>query len=90
MVVSVNGANLFYTTRGSGVPCMVPCLLGTSVYERLTPSPLPDHFQFVYVDIRGAGRSTGDPADLTFDLLASDLDAVRADLRLPRVAVLGI
>ena len=89
MVVSVNGAELFYTTRGSGVPCMVPCILGTSVYERLTPSPLTEHFQFVYVDMRGSGQSTGDPADLTFDLLASDLDAVRTDLGLPRVAVLG-
>lgn len=89
MVVSVNGADVFFTTRGSGVPCIVPCILGTSVYERLTPAPLTDHFQFVYVDIRGAGQSTGDPADLTFDVLANDLDAVRADLDLTRVAVLG-
>jgi proline iminopeptidase len=89
MVVSVNGAELFYTTRGRGVPCLVPCLLGTSVYERLTPSPLTERFQFVYADLRGSGQSTGDPADLTFDLLASDLDAVRADIGLPRVAVLG-
>ncbi len=89
MVVSVDGAEVFYTTRGRGVPCMVPCLLGTSVFERLTPSPLTEHFQFVYVDVRGAGRSTGDPADVTFDLLASDLDAVRTELGLPRVAVLG-
>jgi proline iminopeptidase len=89
MVVSVDGADVFYTTRGTGVPCIVPCILGTSVYERLTPSPLTDHFQFVYVDMRGAGRSTGDPADLTFDVLANDLDAVRADLGLTRVAVLG-
>ncbi len=57
MVVSVDGADLFYTTSGSGVPCMVPCILGTSVYERLTPSPLTDHFQFVYVDMRGTGQS---------------------------------
>ena len=89
MVVSVNGADLFYTTRGRGVPCVVPCILGTSMFERLTPSPLTDHFQFVYVDVRGAGHSTGDPAELTFDLLASDLDAARADLGLTRVAVLG-
>lgn len=89
MMVSVDGADLFYTTRGRGVPCMMPCILGTSVYEQLTPSPLTDHFQFVYVDLRGSGQSTGDPADMTFDLLASDLDAVRADLGLPRVAVLG-
>jgi proline iminopeptidase len=89
MVVSVNGADLFYTTRGSGVPCIVPCIVGTSVLERLTPSPLTDHFQFVYVDMRGSGQSTGDPADVTFDVLASDLDAVRADLGFARVAVLG-
>jgi len=89
MVVSVDGAEVFYTTRGSGVPCMVPCILGTSVYERLTPSPLTDHFQFVYVDTRGSGQSTGDPAELTFDVLAGDLEAVRNDLGLARVAVLG-
>jgi pimeloyl-ACP methyl ester carboxylesterase len=59
------------------------------VYERLTPPPLTDHFNFVYVDLRGGGRSTGDPADLTFEVLASDLDAVRAHLGVPRVAVLG-
>ena len=89
MVVSVNGAAVYYTTSGSGVPCIVPCILGTSVYERLTPSPLTDHFQFIYVDVRGTGRSTGDPADLTFDVLSSDLEAIRADLGLLRVAVLG-
>jgi proline iminopeptidase len=89
MVVSVEGADVYFTTCGRGVPCIVPCILGTSVYERLTPSPLTDHFQFVYIDLRGAGQSTGDPADLTFDVLASDLEAVRSALALPRVAVLG-
>ncbi len=89
MVVSVNGADVFYTTRGSGVPCMMPCILGTAVYERLTPSPLTDHFQFVYVDMRGSGQSTGDPANLTFDVLARDLDAVREDFGVRRTAVLG-
>jgi proline iminopeptidase len=39
--------------------------------------------------MRGSGHSTGDPADLTFDVMASDLDAVRGDLGIPRVAVLG-
>ena len=89
MVVSVDGAEIHYTTEGRGVPCIVPCILGTSVYERLTPPPLTDHFQFVYVDVRGSGRSTGNPVDLTFDLLSSDLDAVRDDLGLPQVIVLG-
>jgi proline iminopeptidase len=89
MVVSVNGAELFYSTRGTGVPCIVPCLLGVKPYEKLTPSPLTDFFQFIYVDLRGGGKSTGNPADLTFDVLASDFEAVRADLGVERVAVLG-
>jgi proline iminopeptidase len=89
MIVPVGGAELFYSTRGTGLPCMVPCILGIKPYERLTPPPLSDHFHFVYVDLRGGGRSTGDPGDLTFDVLASDLEAVRADLGVGRVAVLG-
>src|SRR4030095_15119333 len=88
MIVRVNGAELFYTTRGTGGPCIVPCILGTKPYERLTPPPLTEFFQFVYVDLRGGGKSTGNPADLTFDVLASDLEAVRAHLGLERVTVL--
>ena len=89
MIVPVNGAELFYSTRGTGYPCIVPCILGTKPYEKLTPPPLTDLFQFVYVDLRGGGKSTGDPTDLTFDVLASDLEAVRAHLGFEHVAVLG-
>jgi proline iminopeptidase len=89
MVVSVNGAELFYSTRGTGIPCIVPCILGTKPYEQMTPRPLTDYFQFVYVDLRGGGKSTGNPAELTFDILASDLEAVRCALGFERVAVLG-
>lgn len=89
MVVAVAGAELFYSTRGTGVPCIVPCLLGTKQFERMTPSPLPDYFKFIYVDLRGGGKSTGDPDDLTFDVLASDFEAVRAHAGVARVAVLG-
>jgi proline iminopeptidase len=55
----------------------------------MTPPPLTDRFRLVYVDLRGGGRSTGDPADLTLDVLAEDLEGVRADLGVERVAVLG-
>ena len=89
MVVSVNGAELYYSTRGTGIPCIVPCILGTRPYERLTPPPLTDYFQFIYVDVRGGGKSTGQPSDLTFDALAADLEAVRQAAGVERAAVLG-
>src|ERR1044072_4840386 len=89
MVVSVDGAELFYATRGTGIPCLVPCTLGTKQVERMTPAPLTDYFTFIYVDLRGGGKSTGDPGDLTFDVLASDLEAVRKNEGAERLVVLG-
>ena len=62
MVVSVDGAELFYSTRGTGFPASCRASLERKPYERLTPPPLTDFFQFVYVDVRGGGKSTGDPA----------------------------
>ncbi len=89
MTVSVNGAELFYSTRGNGPACLVLSGVGTKPYERMTPPSLSDRFQLVYVDLRGSGQSTGEPADLTFDVLAGDLEAIRVDLGVERIAVLG-
>lgn len=89
MIVSVEGAELHCSTRGSGPTCLVLSSIGTRPYEVQTPASLSDRFRLVYVDLRGAGRSTGEPSDLTFDVLADDLEAIRADLGVERVAVLG-
>ena len=87
--VSVQGAELFYSTRGNGPACLVLSSIGTKPYERQMPSELSDGLELVFVDLRGSGQSTGEPTDLTFDVLADDLEAIRADLGVERVAVLG-
>ena len=89
MTVSVKGAKLFYTVRGTGPTCLVLSSIGTKPYERLMPEALDGFLQLVFVDLRGGGRSTGNPADLTFDVLADDLEAIRRALGVDRVAVLG-
>ena len=89
MNVSVDGAKLHYTKRGHGPTCLVLSAIGTKPYERQTPPELSDRFELVYVDLRGGGRSTGDPGDLTFETLADDLEAIRVDLGVERIAVLG-
>ncbi len=86
MIVSVQGADLFYSTRGTGPTCLVLSAIGTRPYERLTPPQLSDGLRLVYVDLRGGGGSTGEPADLTFDRLAGDLKAIRLDLGVERIA----
>ena len=75
--------------RGRGPVCLVLSSIGTKPYERQMPAALDEHLTMVFVDVRGSGRSTGVAADLTFDVLADDLEAVRAALGVPRVAVLG-
>lgn len=87
--VTVDGAELFYVTRGNGPACLVLSSIGTKPYEIQMPSQLSDHLELVFVDLRGSGRSTGEPTDLTFDALAGDLEAVRVDLGVERIAVLG-
>ena len=89
MIARANGADLFFTTRGRGRTCLVPSAIGTAPYERQLPAALDEHARLVFVDLRGAGRSTGAVADLTFDVLADDLEAVRNELGVERVAVLG-
>ena len=88
MNVSVDGAELFYVTRGHGPACLVLSGIGTKPYERQTLH-LSERFRLVYVDLRGSGRSTGQPTDLTFDVLAADLEAIRTDLGVERIGVLG-
>jgi proline iminopeptidase len=89
MRARANGAELFFTTRGRGPTVLVPSSIGTEPYERQLPRALDERARLAFVDLRGSGRSTGTVADLTFDVLANDLEAVRSALGVERVAVLG-
>jgi len=89
MKVSVEGADLSCSVRGEGPVCLVLCSMGTRAHEWLTPDAWSDRFRLVFVDLRGSGESTGDPRDLTFDVLASDLEAVRRAAGAERVAIFG-
>jgi proline iminopeptidase len=88
MNVRVDGADLFYTLRGQGPVCIVPSAIGTRPYERQTDR-LCERFTIACVDLRGGGSSTGEPAGLSYDVLADDLEAVRRDIGAERVSVLG-
>jgi proline iminopeptidase len=88
-MVSVPGAELHTVVRGQGPTCLFLCSTGTRPAEVQTPPALTDRLRLVYVDLRGSGRSTGAASDLTFDVLAQDLEAVRAHLGVDQVAVLG-
>ena len=89
MEVSVDGAELHCTVHGRGPVCLVLSAIGTAPYERQMAHGLVDHLTMVYVDLRGGGRSTGRATDLTFDVVAADVYAIRAALGDERVILLG-
>ena len=89
MFVSVEGANLFYSTRGKGPVCLILSSIGTKPYEVQMPASLSEHLTLVFVALRGSGESTGEAADLTFDVLASDLESIRHAFEVERVSVIG-
>ena len=89
MIVSVDHAELFYSIRGQGPACLVLSAIGTRPYEIQRPPQLSERLRLVFVDLRGGGQSTGEPEDLTFERLADDLEAIRADVGVERIAVLG-
>jgi proline iminopeptidase len=89
MFVSVKGADLYYSMRGKGPVCLVLSSIGTPPYEFQMPVSLCDRLTLAIVALRGSGESTGEFSDLTFDVLTSDLEAIRHHIGADRVSVLG-
>jgi proline iminopeptidase len=91
-VTLADGYRMFVEELGSGLPIIV--LHGGPGLDHGMFRPyldgLADEFRVVYVDERGQGRSERvDPATLSLEVFARDVDLLAAALRLDRFAVLG-
>ncbi len=87
-----DGASVFVQELGEGFPLIVlhggPGLDHTSFRPYL--DPLADEFRLLYVDERGQGRSERvDPATLSLNVFARDVDLLADALGLERFALLG-
>src|SRR5215469_9631894 len=89
MFASIDGTRIHYLVEGEGLPCMIPSLAGTPIYERTFSANLRKHLKLIFVELRGNRSDVGDVSSLTLDKIVDDLDNLRAELRLERVAVLG-
>ena len=90
MFATVNGVQLWYEVAGAGRPCLVPSSAGSEFYRRSFSARLHAQLQFIFVDVRGTGRSEPLPADhITPEFLLDDLDQFRRHLGLGPVPMLG-
>ena len=53
MQARVNGVDLHYEVMGSGAPMFVVGLLECELYQRLLPQSMTEHFQLIFVELRG-------------------------------------
>jgi proline iminopeptidase len=91
-IADVNGTTLYYSTEGSGPPCLVlhgGLGVDHTIYER-TLTPLAGRLQLIFYDHRGNGRS-GRPAlsTLTMEQWADDAAALLDHLGIERAFVFG-
>ena len=87
-----DGVSLFVEELGEGFPLFV--LHGGPGFDhsmfRPWLDPLADEFRVLYVDLRGQGRSDRvDPATLTLEVFAHDVDLLAQALGLDAYALLG-
>lgn len=93
-LTTADGVTLHYEVKGQGDPLfLIPMGPGYApgylypVRDRLSTS-----FQTVLIHLRGTGESqmtSLTPTTMTMDLVLSDIDAVRRDLQLDRINIMG-
>jgi len=89
----LNNVEISYTVSGSGPVILVQGVgwgLDSRLYQN-TLKFLETNYTLVYIDPRGTGEVApiADPSQLTSDLMADDLEALRQHLGLSRIVLLG-
>jgi proline iminopeptidase len=96
--VTNEGVSIWYRVEGTDAAGSVPLLMlhggpGATArpFEKTIGPELAKNRRVVYMDYRGAGRSgrPQDPSQYSFQILASDADAVRKHLGIEQWAVFG-
>ena len=82
-IVSVNNANFYYESQGTGEPVI---LIAGFTCDHLSWQPIVDelsqYFQVVVFDNRGAGQTVDDNKPLSVKLMAADVIALADKLHL--------
>lgn len=88
-----DSVNLYVNVKGKGTPCLYihggPAA-GSYFLEKLAGDYLEQHFQMIYLDQRGSGRSTS-PRDKNYsmDRIVKDFEEIRTSLEINKWITLG-
>jgi proline iminopeptidase len=91
--VDANGELIYYEAFGVGSPLVIVHGGPGASHDYFLPYlvPLARHHQLIFIDERGSGKSQilDDPSGYTVEAMVEDVEAVRKELKLGRIALLG-
>jgi 3-oxoadipate enol-lactonase len=88
--IKINDIDLYYETRGAGVPLVLISGLGYSLWQwHLMVPYLEEHFQVITFDNRGVGQTDKPAGPYTASMLAADTVGLLDALGIERAVVLG-
>ena len=91
--VDAGGVMIYYTSFGQGAPLVIVHGGPGASHDYFLPylTPLARHNRLIFIDERGSGKSQklDDPAGYTVENMVEDLEAVRRELNLGKIALLG-
>src|ERR1039458_9442127 len=91
--VDAHGVLIYYTTIGRGAPLVIVHGGPGASHDYFLPYllSLARHNKLIFIDERGSGRSEKleDPAGYTVENMVEDVEAVRRELSLGKIALLG-
>ncbi|NIM49310.1 MAG: alpha/beta fold hydrolase, partial [Gemmatimonadales bacterium] len=93
-LTTADGVTLHYEVKGEGEPLFLISMGPGYAPDYLYPvrDRLSTSFRTVLIHLRGTGKSqmtSVTPTTMTMDLVLSDIDAVRRDLQLDRINIMG-
>ena len=88
--IDINDIKIYYETYGEGEPLLLFHGNGGSIesFEFQIPE-LSKHFKIIAIDSRGQGRSTDSDKEITYALMASDMNELIDKLKLNSVYIAG-
>jgi proline iminopeptidase len=91
--VDANGLMIYYTSFGQGPPLLIVHGGPGASHDYFLPYlvPLARHNRLIFIDERGSGKSQklDDSAGYTVENMVEDVEAVRRELNLGKIALLG-
>jgi len=91
MEIEVNGIEMYWEEHGEGEPLLwIHGAMGHGADWKYVFEEPPAGYRLIAPDLRGHGASTNPSGSFTFRQCASDLRALLAHLRRPRVKAIGL